>query len=97
MERLGLIGYIIWFLIRQLGPWILAIVIIVWVARISPSRPLRIALYGFGILLAAVTLSSVIWFVLFIRSGNYAETEHECTSRTGDDRRWTVRGDSRVA
>jgi hypothetical protein len=70
MERLGLIGLIIWFLIRQLGPWILISVGIFWVARTSPSRPLRIALYGFGILLVALTLSSLIWFVLFIRSGN---------------------------
>ena len=70
MERLGLIGYIVWFLIRQLGPGILLIVGIFWVARISRSRPLRIALYGFGILLVALTLSSLIWFVLFIRSGN---------------------------
>jgi hypothetical protein len=50
----------------ELVIWILILVGIFVVARISPWRPLRIVLNGFGILLVAVTVWNLLaafrWF-----------------------------------
>jgi hypothetical protein len=51
----SLIGFVV---------WVLMLVGIFWIARITPWRPLRIAVNGFGILLVVLSVWQlvVLWY-----------------------------------
>jgi len=46
--------------------WVLILAGIFWVARITPWRPLRIGVYGFGIALVALSVwnlvAQILWY-----------------------------------
>jgi hypothetical protein len=47
--------------------WVLILVGIFWIAAITPWRPLRMVLKGFGILLVALSLWNLVVQILWFR------------------------------
>jgi hypothetical protein len=54
------------FSLISLVVWVLILAGIFRIAAITPWRPLRMVLNGFGILLAALSLAQILWW--FLRS-----------------------------